>query len=42
MLSTENQISTFKMFILLPLGLCCLGQLQHLPHPRYAPHHIAW
>jgi hypothetical protein len=37
MLSTENQISSFKISILLPFGLCCTKWAHHLPHPSSAP-----
>jgi len=40
MLVTGNQFFKFKVFILWPLGLCCLGQTHHSPHPSYAPEYM--
>jgi len=37
MLRTENQISSFKISILLPFGLCCTKWAHHLSHPSSAP-----
>jgi hypothetical protein len=33
--SSEHQNFSFTIFILLPLGLCCLGRPHHSPHPSY-------
>ena len=42
LLGAENKLFKFKIFILLPCGLCCPGWPYHLPTLGYVPATVQW